>query len=178
VSGTALEELSVVFSLRYLVTLFAERCQIKEIPASVGGMKSLEFLRLTNNRLTMVHENIGLLSRLRELLLSHNFLHEIPCALGELNRLTDNEFSFFSNPGAPVTVEALRRLWARTFWQKKLHTHFGTACSMMQLAILCSARRQRLPYLSVEVWLHIFSFTQRHDYNVVLRRPLPAASDL
>lgn len=185
VSGTALSELSpAVCSLQSLVCLFAERSGISQIPAGVKAMKSLEFLRLSNSRLTVVHENIALCSRLRELSLVHNQLSALPVMMGELKRLTDNEFSFFGNPGwsqnSPVNVETLRRSWATTFWQRQLHVYFGPACPVVMLAVLCAARKRRL-WLPAEVWLNVFSFTRRADYEVAIwrqQRPVQAESDL
>ncbi|MFC7644085.1 leucine-rich repeat domain-containing protein [Streptosporangium lutulentum] len=61
--------------------------RLTTLPQAIGEMTALRELRLYNNRLATLPDTIGRLSRLRELHLMNNQLTALPGAIGELNQL-------------------------------------------------------------------------------------------
>lgn len=75
-------------SLRTLILKGFENTGLKRLPMSVGNLKNLEYLDLSENTLTFIPESIGNLKKLRYLDLSDNLL-ELPASLGNLTSLRE-----------------------------------------------------------------------------------------
>jgi Leucine-rich repeat (LRR) protein len=71
---------------RRLVTRFE---QLTEVPAWVFDRTALEFLCVSDNRLTGVSDKIARLTNLKALDIAHNAIESVPDALGELANLSD-----------------------------------------------------------------------------------------
>ena len=67
--------------------LLLSNMDLKEIPASIGNIKSLEYLDLSFNDLKKLPDTIGNLKSLKELNLEDNHLTELPYTIGDLASL-------------------------------------------------------------------------------------------
>jgi len=77
----------VLDGLRCLRELELKSCNLRELPASVGNLKSLVSLRLTSLRLKVLPEFIGQLYELTELDVSNNSIAKLPESICDLTNL-------------------------------------------------------------------------------------------
>lgn len=61
--------------------------QISELPPSIGNLKNLKKLSLSNNKLKLIPNEIGKLNNLRELFIDFNELVVLPDQIGNLRKL-------------------------------------------------------------------------------------------
>lgn len=61
--------------------------KLTELPESIGKLKRLTLLNLSNNQLTTLPDSIGQLTELQELDLTHNNLTSLPDFLRQLTQL-------------------------------------------------------------------------------------------
>jgi len=72
-----------------ITALGFNRCGLKFLPSSIGNLKNLEELYMTENRLGNLPESIGNLNSLKKLNLSDNHLLELPSEIGNLQCLKE-----------------------------------------------------------------------------------------
>ena len=78
---------SVLFKYTFLTRLYVNNNKIFNLPASVGRLRSLEVLDLSQNHLSTLPPEIGMLVNLKELLLFDNQLQNLPMEMGTLYQL-------------------------------------------------------------------------------------------
>lgn len=88
------------------------KCELSNLPESIGNLKSLQDLLLDGNKLTTLPESIGKLKSLNTLLLGNNQLTTLPKSIVNLSklerlRITDNPL--VNNPNSKVK-SLLKRL--------------------------------------------------------------------
>lgn len=95
----------------YKLDLYYQK--MTELPASIGKLKNLTWLRLGGNKLTSLPDEIGKLTQLRVLNLERNNLSSLPESIGKLGKLKtlileDNQLS--SLPGSMSKLSSLDKL--------------------------------------------------------------------
>ncbi|KAM7386312.1 hypothetical protein PAMA_009104 [Pampus argenteus] len=88
-----LEELLSLAHLRRLSCLILAYNRVLALPASVGVLRSLEVLDLSNNQIQNLTPALFTLPRLRRLLLAGNLLEELPAEVKALQLLTELDLS-------------------------------------------------------------------------------------
>ena len=76
---------------------------LTELPAVIGDLKELRWLRVRNNQLVGLPSSIQELNRLRGLYLDGNTLTELPAEIGDLKELRELYVS-----GNPLNVDAIK----------------------------------------------------------------------
>ncbi len=77
-------------------------------PASIGQLKALQTLDLSNNKLTVLPAEIGQLKALKTLNLSGNFFEVLPPEIGQLKALQTLDLS--DNPISKSELQRIRAL--------------------------------------------------------------------
>ena len=72
-----------------------QKNNITTIPARIGDLEQLEVFKIYENQLIEVHENIGQLSKLISLNISHNQLESLP----------DSMCNILSNPDIQISID-------------------------------------------------------------------------
>jgi len=108
-------------------------CGLKNLPLSIGNLKSLEILRVNRNQLSTLPKSIGNLKKLKTLILSDNILDFLPDSLGNLVllenlNLEDNQLNIL-----PEIVTKLTSLQKLNLGWNKLTTLPESFCQLVNL---------------------------------------------
>ncbi len=96
------------------------RCELKILPSSIGNLKHLEELYMTENRLGNLPESIGNLISLKKLNLSDNHLIELPNEIGNLTNLKELHLDHNIIQFLPDSITKLRNLEILSIWDNQL----------------------------------------------------------
>jgi len=83
---------------------------LPSIPESIGNLKNIEILNLSNNKITSVPESIGNLETLRILNLNDNDLTSLPDKIGNLKNLEEFYFTYNDITRLPESFKNLTQL--------------------------------------------------------------------
>jgi internalin A len=75
-------------NLKNLQSLYLSQNQLETLPHSIGKLSNLQFLHLDNNRINTLPDSIGNLRNLQSLYLSQNQLETLPHSIRKLTKLT------------------------------------------------------------------------------------------
>ncbi len=119
-----------------IVGLGLVSCGLRELPASIGDLESLERLSLVNNYLKTLPDTIGHLKALKNLNLSTNKFSEFPVPIVELRSLRTlilgvNHIT--SLPDSFSQLELLQTLWINSNQLTTLPASFGQLQSLQNL---------------------------------------------
>ena len=97
-------------NLKSLGILYLDNNQLKSIPESIGNLKSLGILYLDNNKLESIPESIGNLKSLKWLYLDNNKLESIPESIGNLDSLKELRLDNNQLESIPKSIGNLKKL--------------------------------------------------------------------
>jgi Leucine-rich repeat (LRR) protein len=120
----------------HIIGLGLVSCGLKELPASIGDLESLERLSLVNNYLKTLPDTIGNLKALKNLNLSTNKFSEFPASIAELRSLRTLILGVNHITSLPDTfsqLALLQTLWMNSNQLTTLPASFGELQSLQNL---------------------------------------------